>query len=155
MPGGIPSASPLDALVAQRFKIEVQGVTIASFQEVSGIVSEIEVAELKANDFMGKPIIRKMIGATKPPTITLKRAADASPELWNWHKAALDGDIVGARKDGSIVQLDFIYGEVARYNFYSAWVSKFEATGMKAGDNTPSVESITIVCERLERAAGG
>ena len=102
MPAGLPSL-PLDALVAQRFKIEVGGVAIASFQEVSGITSEVEVVELKANDILGKPILKKMIGATKPPTITLKRAADASMELWNWHKAALDGALTGARKDGSIV----------------------------------------------------
>ena len=140
-----------DALVAQRFKIEVRGVTLGSFQEVSGIVSELEVVELKANDLMGRPIYKKMIGAHKPPTITLKRAADVSMELWNWHKAALDGDLLGARREGSIVQLDFVYGEVARYNFYDAWISKLEATGMKAGDNAPAVESVTIVCERLER----
>jgi phage tail-like protein len=150
MPAGIPSL-PLDALVAQRFKIEVGGVAIASFQEVSGITSEVEVVELKANDILGKPILKKMIGATKPPTITLKRAADASMELWNWHKAALEGALLGARKDGSIVQLDFAYQEVARYNFYDAWISKFTASGMKAGDNAPSVEEVTIVCERLER----
>lgn len=154
MPAGIPSASPLDALVAQYFKVQVEGVIIASFQEVSGITSEVEVVELKANGMDGKPILKKMIGAKKPPTITLKRAADASMDLWNWHKAALDGDIIGARKDGSIVQFDFVFGEVARYNFYDAWVSKFEATGMKAGDNSPAVESVTIVCERLERVGG-
>jgi phage tail-like protein len=150
MAAGIPSL-PQDALVAQRFKIEVKGTMIATFQEVSGIVSELEVVELKANDITGKPIIKKMIGAQKPPTITLKRAADASMELWNWHKAAVDGKLLDARREGSIVQLDFVYGEVARYNFYDAWVSKLTASGMKAGDNTPAVEEVTIVCERLER----
>ena len=151
MPLGIPGVAPNDALVAQRFKIEIDGVSIASFQEVSGITSEIEVVELKANDMLGKPILKKMIGATKPPTITLKRAADVSMDLWNWHKAALDGALIGARKNGSIVQYDFGFTEVARYNFYDAWVSKFEATGMKAGDNAPAVESVTIVCEKLVR----
>jgi len=151
MAAGIPTATAFDSLVAQRFKIEIGGVSIASFQEVSGITSEIEVVELKANDALGKPILKKMIGATKPPTITLKRAADASMDLWLWHKAALDGALVGARKDGSIAQYDFAGGEVARYNFSRAWISKFEATGMKAGDNTPSVESVTIVCEHIER----
>jgi phage tail-like protein len=147
---GLPSL-PQDALVAQRFKIEVKGTAIATFQEVSGITSELEVVTLKANDMMGKPIIKQMIGAQKPPTITLKRAADSSMDLWNWHKAALDGDLVGARREGSIVQLDFTHAEVARYNFFDAWISKLTATGMKAGDNTPSIEEVTIVCERLER----
>ena len=149
MPG--PPSLPQDALVAQRFKIEVKGTAIATFQEVSGITSELEVVTLKANDMLGKPIIKQMIGAQKPPTITLKRAADSSMDLWNWHKAALDGDLVGARREGSIVQLDFTHAEVARYNFFDAWISKLTATGMKAGDNTPSVEEVTIVCERLER----
>jgi phage tail-like protein len=147
---GIPKL-PQDALVAQRFKIEVKGTSIATFQEVSGITSEMEVVTLKANDMLGKPIIKQMIGAMKPPTITLKRAADSSMDLWNWHKAAIDGDLVGARREGSIVQLDFTHQEVARYNFFDAWVSKLTATGMKAGDNTPSIEEVTIVCERLER----
>ena len=147
---GLPSL-PQDALVAQRFKIEVKGTAIATFQEVSGITSELEVVTLKANDMLGKPIVKQMIGAQKPPTITLKRAADSSMDLWNWHKAALDGDLVGARREGSIVQLDFTHAEVARYNFFDAWISKLTATGMKAGDNTPSVEEVTIVCERLER----
>ena len=147
---GLPSL-PQDALVAQRFKIEVKGTAIATFQEVSGITSELEVVTLKANDMLGKPITKQMIGAHKPPTITLKRAADSSMDLWNWHKAALDGDLVGARREGSIVQLDFTHAEVARYNFFDAWISKLTATGMKAGDNTPSVEEVTIVCERLER----
>ena len=147
---GLPSL-PQDALVAQRFKIEVKGTAIATFQEVSGITSELEVVTLKANDMLGKPVVKQMIGAQKPPTITLKRAADSSMDLWNWHKAALDGDLVGARREGSIVQLDFTHAEVARYNFFDAWISKLTATGMKAGDNTPSVEEVTIVCERLER----
>ena len=147
---GLPSL-PQDALVAQRFKIEVKGTAIATFQEVSGITSELEVVTLKANDMLGKPVVKQMIGAQKPPTITLKRAADSSMDLWNWHKAALDGDLVGARREGSIVQLDFTHAEVARYNFFDAWISKLTATGMKAGDNSPSVETVTIVCERLER----
>ena len=81
---GLPSL-PQDALVAQRFKIDVKGTAIATFQEVSGITSELEVVTLKANDMLGKPIIKQMIGAQKPPTITLKRAADSSMDLWNWH----------------------------------------------------------------------
>jgi len=152
MAAGIPSL-PQDSLVAQRYKIEIDGVVLGSFQEVSGVVSEVDVVELKYNDALGMPVIKKMIGARKPPTLTLKRAADASMDLWNWHKAALDGNLVGARRNGSVVQFDFMHGEVARYNFYDAWVSKLTATGLKAGDNTPAVEEVSIVCERIEKVS--
>ena len=40
MRAGVP-ALPQDALVAQRFKIEVKGTTIATFQEVSGSGEEM------------------------------------------------------------------------------------------------------------------
>lgn len=150
MPAGIPDL-PQDALTALRFSIEIDGVSLAQFQEVSGTASEVEVIEIKEVDIKGQMTLKKQIGAVKPPTITLKRAANASMDLWNWHKAALDGKLKDARRNGSIVQYDFGFVEVARYNFANAWVSKLSLSGLKAGENSPSVEEVTIVCEKFER----
>ncbi len=150
MATGVPTL-PQDALSAQRFSIEIDSISLAQFQEISGTTSEIDVIEVKEVDNKGKLTLKKQIGATKPPTITLKRAANQSMDLWNWHKAALDGKLKDARRNGSIVQYDFEHKEVARYNFTNAWVSKVEMSGFKAGDNAPSVELITIVCETFSR----
>jgi phage tail-like protein len=150
MASGLPEL-PQDSLAAQRFSIEIDGVSIVQFQEISGTASELEVIELKENDTKGRPVIKKMIGAYKPPTITLKRAANASMDLWQWHKDGLDGKLSGARRNGSIVQYDFGYVEVARYNFTNAWVQKLTLSGLKAGENQPSVEEAQIVCETFER----
>jgi len=43
-----------DALANYTFAIEIGGVEIAQFQEVSGIVSELDVIELKENTMEGK-----------------------------------------------------------------------------------------------------
>lgn len=150
MAQGVPEL-PQDALIAGRFSIEIDSVSIAQFQEVSGLVSEVDKVELKENDGKGRPVLKVMIGAKKAPTLTLKRAANASKDLWDWHQAALDGKLAGARRNGSIVQYDFTFTEVTRYNFTNAWVSKLELAGLKAGDNNPATESVTIVCETLER----
>lgn len=150
MAAGIPDL-PQDALTALRFSIEIDGVSLAQFQEVSGTASEVEVIEIKEVDLKGQTTLKKQIGAVKPPTISLKRAANASMDLWNWHKAALDGKLKDARRNGSIVQYDFGFVEVARYNFENAWVSKLSLSGLKAGENSPSVEEVTIVCEKFER----
>lgn len=150
MATGVPSL-PQDALTSQRFSIEIDGVSLAQFQEVGGTASEIEVIEIKEVDVKGQLTLKKQIGAVKPPTLTLKRAANASMDLWNWHQAALGGKLKDARRNGSIVQYDFEFAEVARYNFVNAWVSKLSLSGMKAGDNSPSVEEVTIVCEKFER----
>jgi phage tail-like protein len=150
MPVGLPSL-PNDALASYHFAVEIDGVEIAQFSELSGITSEIDVIELKENSRDGKPMLKKLPGARKPPTITLKRAKNASKALWDWHYAMYQGKIGAARKNGSIVLNDFENGEVARYNFTNGWVSKVTMSTLKAGSNEVLMEEISIVCEELQR----
>ena len=102
MAGGLPSL-PSDALANYTFAIEIGGVEIAQFQEVSGISSELDVIELKENTADGKLVIHKAPGAIKPPTLTLKRAKNSSKALWDWHEAMILGNVSSGRKEGSIV----------------------------------------------------
>jgi phage tail-like protein len=152
MAKGLPNM-PTDALVAQHFAIEIGSIEIAQFSEVSGLTSEIDVVELKENTADGKPIIHKLPGAPKPPTITLKRAKNASRDLWDWHKAMIDGRVMDARKEGSVVLKDFEGAEVSRYNFYGAWISKLSTSTLKSGSNEVLMEEVTIVCEQMERVS--
>ena len=150
MAGGLPSL-PSDALANYTFSIEIGGVEIAQFQEVSGINSELDVIELKENTADGKLVIHKAPGATKPPTLTLKRAKNSSKALWDWHQAMVLGNVSSGRKEGSIVLKSYDGTEVARYNFKGAWVSKLETGSLKAGANEVLTETATIVTEALER----
>jgi phage tail-like protein len=150
MPAGLPSL-PNDALASYHFSVEIDNTEIAQFSELSGITSEIEVIDLKENGFDGKPLIKKLPGSRKPPTITLKRAKSASMDLWNWHYAMYQGKVSEARRNGSVVLYDYEFGEVARYNFEAGWVSKIEMGAAKAGANEVLTESVTIVVEFLTR----
>src|SRR2546430_9356668 len=93
MATGVPNVSNNDAFAARNFAIEVDGTMIAQFTELSGLTSEMDVTELKENGPDGKLIIKKIPGAHKTPTLTLKRAKNVSMELYKWHKAALDGKV--------------------------------------------------------------
>ena len=73
MATGVPNVSNNDAIAARNFAIEVDGTTIAQFTELSGLTSELDVTELKENGPDGKLIIKKIPGAHKTPTITLKQ----------------------------------------------------------------------------------
>jgi phage tail-like protein len=150
MPLGLPSL-PQDALASYHFSVEIDNTEIAQFSELSGITSEIDVIELKENTKDGKPLIKKLPGSRKPPTITLKRAKNASMDLWNWHYAMWQGNVGEARRNGSIVLYDYTFGEVARYNFLNGWVSKLTMGAAKAGANEVLSEECTIVCEELTR----
>ena len=150
MPSGLPGLST-DALAAYHFSIEVDGITLAQYQEVSGITSEMDVLELKENTKDGKYILHKLPGNRKPPTITLKRAKNSSMDIWNWHKKIYQGDVAAARKHGSIVVYDYNNKEVSRYNFMNAWPSKVTTIALKSGATEIVTEEVTLVCEELER----
>ena len=63
----------------------------------------------------------------------------------------LDGDILGARKNGSVVIYDTMLKEVARFNFVNGWPSKWKGPDLKAGDSNVALEEITIAHEGLVR----
>ena len=151
MPSGLPGL-PNDALAGHHFSIEIDGVSLAQFQEVSGIASEVEVIDLKENTRDGKFLIHKLPGNRKAPSITLKRAKSASKDLWDWHEKIFQGRVAEARKNGSVVLYDYMHAEVGRYNFTNAWPSKVQMSSLKAGSNEVLMEEITIVCEELHRA---
>jgi phage tail-like protein len=150
MPSGLPGL-PTDALANYLFSLEIGGVTIAQFQEVSGITSELDVIELKQNTADGKYVVHKLPGNRKPPTITLKRGKDSSMDLWQWHQKIYEGKVSDARKEGSIVLYNYLHEEVGRYNFVNAWPSKVTTSNLKAGATEVLMEEVTIVCEELTR----
>src|ERR1700737_726861 len=105
MAKGLPGLET-DAYAAYHFAVEIDGVEIAQFSELGGISSEIDVIELKENSKGGKPVIKKLPGMRKPPTITLKRGLNNSMALYDWHKSMYDGKVADARKNGSIILND-------------------------------------------------
>jgi phage tail-like protein len=141
-----------DALAGYSFQIEIDGVTMAQFKEVSGLSSEIQVIEHKENKLGGLPVIKKLPGGRKWGDITLKRGKTDSKALWDWHKSVEDGDIDGARKNGSVVLYDYRHGEVARFNFVNGWPSKVSMGTLQAQGNDVLLEEVTIVHEGLTPA---
>ena len=73
-----------------------------------------------------------------------------SRELYDWHRAALNGQI--SRKNGSIIQLDDRGNESVRWNFMGAWPSKWDGPDFNARGTDVSVDTLTVSCERVERA---
>jgi phage tail-like protein len=139
-----------DALAGYSFQIEITGVVIAQFKEVSGLSAEIQVIEHRENKPKGIPVIKKLPGAKKWGDIVLKRGKTNSKDLWTWIKQVQDGDIDGARKHGSIVLYDYKRGEVALYNFINGWPSKVSIGSLQAAGNDILLEECTIAHEGLE-----
>ena len=152
MPGGIGQSQPNDAITAARFSITVDGVEIAQFSELQGITTEVEPVELMESTDK-EIVLKKLPGKTKPATVVLKRGKNSSMELWAWHQAVLEGNIVAARKSCSLVMYNTDGKPVARYHLEQAWPSKLEIGGLKAGASEVLMETVTIVSERIQRVS--
>jgi len=132
-----------------RFLVEIDGITQAGFSDCSGFGSNVEVVEYREGG--DAATVRKLPGKMSYPDITLKWGITNSRELYDWHLAAVNGQI--ERKNGSIILQDDLGTEQVRWNFFSAWPSKYAAPEMNAKGNDVAIDSLTVSCERLERAA--
>lgn len=149
---GLGPSQPNDALTAARFSVTIDGYEIASFSELAGITTEVKPVDfLESTD--KEVIFKKLPGQRTPPTIVLKRGKNAGMELWAWHEAVLNGDIVAARKSASLVMYNTDGKPVARYHMEHAWPAKIEIGALKAGASEVLMETVTIVCESLQRVA--
>ena len=131
-----------------RFLVEISGIVQGGFSECTGFGSNVEVIEYREGGEF--PTVRKLPGKLSYPDITLKYGVTDSNELYDWHKTVLDGQI--DRRNGSIIQLDDTGQKKVRWNFFNAWPSKYDAPDFNAKGNDVSIDTLTISCERLERA---
>jgi len=141
-------AQPQDPYKAFRFRVEIQGIQQAGFMECSALGSHLEVIEYREG---GDPInVRKFTGKASYPDITLKWGMTDNRDLYNWHLAAVKGNL--QRKNGSVVQLDDTGNEKTRWNFFNAWASKWDGAAYNAKGNELTINTLTLSCERVEMA---
>jgi phage tail-like protein len=131
-----------------RFLLEIDGITQAGFSDCSGFGSNVEVIEYREGG--DAATVRKLPGKNSYPDITLKWGVTDSRELYDWHLTALNGSV--QRKNGSIILLDDTGQEKVRWNFFTAWPSKYDAPDFSAKGNDVAIDTLTLSCERLERA---
>lgn len=144
----MPQSQRNDPFSALNFRVEIENVSVGAFKECSGLTSELTVIEYRNGSDRGSP--RKLPGMAKYSNITLKRGITTDRQLWDWHKAALDGNV--QRRNGSIVLLDESGQEVLRWNFRHGWPTKYEAPTLNATANEVAIETLEITHEGFELA---
>jgi phage tail-like protein len=144
-------ARDTDPLIGFHFGLDIQGVVTGFFTEVSGLGSETEVVEHKVVSESVQEAVQKIPGRLKWTDITLKRGITAQMDMWIWRKMVEDGDIVGARKNGSIIMYDESLAPIAQWDFVNAWPSKVTGPSLQSDSNAFGVEEMTIVHEGIKR----
>ncbi|MCI0391855.1 MAG: phage tail protein [Acidobacteria bacterium] len=144
----MPTGQRKDPLLNFNFFVELDGITQAGFMECSGFGATTEPVELNEGGFNSAS--HKFVGRTKQNNITLKWGLTDSRELYDWYRDVVNGRI--QRRSGSIVVLDTEGKEKARWNFYSAWPTKWDGPDYSAKGNEIAIETLEIAHEGLERA---
>ena len=130
------------------FEVSIVGVADDNlgFSEVELPSGEIEVIEYREGG--DAATVRKLPGLVKYPNVTLKRGVNGYLDLYNWWKAARDGDV--RRTDVTIKLLDEQRQEVMRWNLSRAWPVKLEAGPLNAQANEVAIETLELAHEGFE-----
>ena len=144
---------PKEPRPASHFKLSIGGRESAGmFRECGGLDSETSVIEQSSVDDAGRPVVRKVPGATKWSNITLKRGVDESLDLWKWRETVIQKGPDEARTDGTIQLIDYTGGIIATWKFLQGWPIKYTGATLNASGNEVAVEEVQIAHEGLARA---
>jgi phage tail-like protein len=142
-----------DPLLGFHFALDLGGTIAGYFTECSGIGSEHEVIEHKVINEKGQEIVMKIAGRLKWENIVLKRGITSSMDVWDWRKMVEDGDLEGARRNGSVIMFDQNLNPVAQWDFERAWPVKVSGPQFKSDGNEIGVEEMTIAHEFIKRVS--
>ena len=133
-----------DGITAARFGLTIDGVEIASFSELQGISSSVEL--IPSDD-------GQLLGPRKALVVVLKRPLNRDISIASWHELVILGDVAAARKSCSLIMYDAEGKPVARYYLQNAWPSKLEVGSLKAGASEVLMETVTMTCEFIQRVS--
>jgi phage tail-like protein len=142
------TGSRVDPYRGFNFRVEIDGIQQAGFQEVSGLDSSTSSVDYREGT--DPKHVRKLPALNAVSAISPKRGITDSDELWKWRQTVIDGK--AERKNGSIVLMDTTGAEKLRWNFSNAWPSKWTGPAFNATSTAVAVETLEITHEELAKA---
>jgi len=134
-----------------RFKVKIDGISIAAFADVTVSDSTTEAIEYREGTDLPTGT-KQLSGLTKYGNITLKRGiTDKSMELYKWRKQIEDTGAKKARKNISIILVDEAGEEKSQWDIVEAWPTKYDPAELSAKGNDVFVETFELVHEGIKR----
>lgn len=143
------SLQPGDTLTSHNFGLQIDGVMVEYLAEVSGLSIEQDVIKYQQNTPNGQNTPKVMPGVKKDGQCTVVRGMTQSASFNTWINESIAGNMGTARKNASIIMMDYMNNPVKRYHLRNAWCSKIDASTVKAGEASALTETVTIVFEEL------
>lgn len=130
-----------------RFRVEIQGLQVGGFTQISGLDREVQLEDFREgglNDYT-----HKLVTVTKYQNLSLKRGICDALELWQWHQDVINGKI--ERRTVSVVLTDPDGNAKWRWIFEKAYPVKWSGGELNASTSAVFVESVEFAHNGVKR----
>lgn len=134
-----------------RFRLEIDGITQAGFQECAFADTSVEVVEYREGPDPTHP--RKLSGQAKYGDVTLKWGITDNTDLYDWFVQVLEKGAEGNRRNIGITLVDEAGNDKSRWDLENCWPKKYDPTDFNAKGNDLAIESLEICTESYRRVA--
>ncbi len=131
-----------------RFLVEIEGLIVGGFSEVTGLQAETQFEDYHeggVNDF-----VHRLPRETRYTNLTLKRGITDSDALWQWHQDVVNGKV--SRKNGYVILLDSEGAETWRWNFLEAYPVKWVGPDLRGDSSTVALETVELAHKGIKKA---
>ncbi|MCP4118889.1 MAG: phage tail protein [Desulfobacteraceae bacterium] len=131
-----------DPYLSFRFRVEIDSLDAAGFQEVTGLTAETEVKSFREGGVNNSEC--QLAGPNKfPSKLILKRGLADAESLWAWYQRIMSGII--ERKGIAVMLLDYTGEEKWRWSFRDACPVKWSGPELRGNQSEVAFESIELV----------
>jgi len=139
----VPGLRPLPPYLTFNFAVEIEGLLVGGFTEVSGLESTIEVEEYREGGVNG--FVHKLPGKTSYSNLVLRHGLTGVGSLWDWYHHTTEGAIY--RRNGTIMLLSARQFPVMWWNFRNALPVRWTGPTFNAASDEVGVEELELVHE--------
>ncbi len=137
----------IDPYAGYNFRVEIDGITRAGFQECSGLEASQDAGEYREGTDPGLTM-RKLPGLISYSNISLSRGISSDSELWQWRQKIMKGE--AERRNLSIVLMDDQGKDVIRWNFRNCWPTSWSGPSLNASADEVAIEAMELAHEGFE-----
>lgn len=138
-----------DPFVNFAFRVEIDGIEMFGFQEVSGLSNQTDIYEYQEGG--ENQYTHKLMGQTTFSNLVLKYGITTdSHALYEWRKHVIDGNMAAAKKGGTISLFNAKGEYKSSWTFYNAWPCKLDVEAFNSTANGIAVATLELALERVE-----
>ena len=129
-----------DPFLNCNFLVEIEGLVVAGFSEVSGLAGELEVLEYREGGVNG--YAHRLPGPVKYGNLTLRHGMTYDPQMWIWWESTTSGLI--KRRTMVVLLLDSLRIPAHVWEIKGAFPVRWNGPELKAETAGVAVQSLEI-----------